>query len=53
MEDGLENHFQRTEVGYAGSNMKYTFFAELCHALERKTSPKVHRQIIGWNYIEE
>ena len=43
--DGLEDHFRKNLVGYAsdgGSNMKYTFFAQLCHALERTTITQVH-----------
>ena len=49
-EDRLENNFRKNLVGYAsdgGSNMKYTFFAQLCHALERTT--KFIAAIIGLN----
>ena len=45
IEDGLDYHFRKNLVGYAsdgGSNMKYTFFAKLCLALERTTITQVH-----------
>ena len=45
IEDGLDYHFRKNLVGYVsdgGSNMKYTFFAKLCLALERTTITQVH-----------
>jgi len=45
IKNGLENHFRKNLVGYAGdggSHMKYTFFSQLFLALERTTITQVH-----------